>query len=174
MFALTTGRFLPFVFAVLIGATMPAQVQAPPIPAAPGVAAGTVQFGKTTIKLAHAYASGPESAGGKVYRIVLTDRPVPADALAVELKWGGGQKLMRAGKLDGVLLNVDENGSVRVVIPFIADIRGSQPLTFPTRLPTFSARDGVITGQASYIKERGYGWTLMASWHAKAMAPRLP
>ena len=89
----------------------------------------------------------------------------------MELKWGGGQKLMRAGKLDGVLLNVDETGFVRVVIPFIDNIRGSQSLMNATRLPAFSVRDGVITGQASYLKERGQGWNLTASWRAKAIAP---
>lgn len=157
--------------AVFISSALYAQVKAPSVPESPGVASGTLEFGNKSIKLAHAYVSGPEKAGGNVYRIVLSDRPVPPEALAIELKWGGGQKLLRAGTLDGVLLNVDDTGFVRVVIPFIDSVRGSQNLAMAGRLPAFSARDGIITGQAAFAKERGQGWTLAASWRAKAMAP---
>ena len=166
-----TTRCLALVTAILVGTTLAAQVKAPDVPATAGVAAGTLTFGNKTITLAHAYVSGPEDAGGKVYRIVLTDRPVPPEAVAVEVKWGGGQKLLRAGKLDGVLLNVDETGAVRVVIPFIDSVRGSQSLAMAGRLSAFTARDGVTAGQAVFDKVRGQGWTLAASWRAKAIAP---
>ena len=154
--------------AVLMVGTTRAQVKAPAVPERPGVAAGTLEFFNKTVKLAHAYVSGPDNRGGNVYRIVLSDRPVPPDSLAVELKWGGGQKLLRAGKLDGVLLNVEETGVVRVVIPFMENIRGSQSLMNAGRLPVFKVSDGVVTGQATFAKVRGHGWTLTASWHAKA------
>jgi len=61
---------------------------APAIPAKAGDAAGTVQAGTTTVTLKHAYALGPMDRGGQVYQVMLTDGPVPSDAIAKELAQG--------------------------------------------------------------------------------------
>lgn len=81
--------------------------QPPPVPAKPGVAAATVTVAGTTITLAHAYVG---ALGDGLYDVVLTDAPVPPADIAVEVKSGGGQRLLRAGKVNGISMLVDDRG----------------------------------------------------------------
>ncbi len=57
---------------------------APAIPSSPSLAAGTLQLGKTTVTLEHAYALGPMDMGGKLYQVVLTDSPVTPNGLTAQ------------------------------------------------------------------------------------------
>ena len=145
---------------------------APAIPAKAGEAAGTVQAGKTTVTLKHAYALGPLDRGGEVYQIMLTDGPVPREAVAKELAFGG-QSLLRAGKLSGITLLVDSTGFVRTVVPFVGDMRGSQMLASAGELDQFSvARTGVKgQGHMKTSDTAGQGWSYAASWNAALTKP---
>jgi hypothetical protein len=146
---------------------------APAIPAKSGDAAGMVQAGKTIVTLKHAYALGPIDRGGEVYQIMLTDGPVPSDVVAKELALGGGQSLLRSGKLSGITLLVDSTGFVRTMVPFIGDLRGSQMLASAGQLDRFAAAPTGITGQGSKgaADTMGQGWSYAASWNTAITKP---
>lgn len=146
---------------------------APAIPAKSGEAAGTIQAGKTIVTLKHAYALGPMDRGGEVYQIMLTDGPVPSDAVAKELALGGGQSLLRSSKLSGITLLVDSTGFVRTVVPFIGDIRGSLMLASAGMLDGFAVAPTGITGQGrkGTADTMGQGWSYAASWNAAVTKP---
>jgi hypothetical protein len=151
-----------------------AVAQTPPaIPAKSGEAAGTVQAGKTMVTLKHAYALGPMDRGGQVYQIMLTDGPVPPEALAKELALGGGQSLLRSSKLSGITLLVDADGFVRNATPFIGDIRGSKMLASGGKLDSFAVAPTGIKGQGrkGAADTQGQGWSYAASWNAAVTKP---
>jgi hypothetical protein len=145
----------------------------PAIPPKSGEAAGTVQAGKTIVTLKHAYTLGPMDRGGQVYQIMLTDGPVPPDAVAKELALGGGQSLLRSSKLSGITLLVDSEGFVRAVVPFIGDIRGSQMLASAGKLDSFAVAPTGITGQGrkGTADTMQQGWSYAASWNAAVTKP---
>jgi len=150
-------------------------VQTPlPIPATPGVAVGTVKAGARSVTLAHAYASGPiDDFGEPVYQIVLTDSPVPPEALDRELRRFGGAPLLRAGKLSGIIMTVGQNRIARVMVPFIGpDLRGSAMLS-SVPLTTFTVQGGRVTGQGARAvgDTMGQGWSYSASWNATLRPP---
>ena len=146
---------------------------APAIPAKSGEAAGTVQAGSTVVTLKYAYALGPMDRGGAVYQIMLTDGPVPSDAVAKELALGGGQSLLRSAKLSGITLLVASDGFVRNMAPFIGDLRGSKMLASAGRLDTFAVAPTGVTGQGrkSTADTMQQGWSYAASWHAAVTKP---
>jgi hypothetical protein len=132
--------------------------QAPAVPSTTGIAAGTVQLGKSTVALKHAYALGPMDMGGLLYQVVLTDSPIPPDALAKELA-RGGQSMLKSGKLSGVTLLIDDTGSVRNMVPYVGDLRGSKMLASAGRLESFAFRhDG--TGPQGPRPDGGAGLEL--------------
>lgn len=146
--------------------------QAPAIPSSPSLAAGTLQLGKTTVTLKHAYALGPMDMGGKLYQVVLTDSAVPPDALAKELA-RGGQPLLKAGKLSGITLLVDDTGFVRNMVPFVADLRGSSMLASVGKLESFAVTPNGLTAQGRKQIDQtvGQGWSYAASWNALITKP---
>ncbi len=147
----------------------------PPIPAKAGAADGTLTAGKVTVVLTHAYALGPiDSAGGIVYQIVLTAGPIPPEALPKELARAGGQALLRAGKLSGLGLLVDEKGYIRNIVPFVGDdLRGSRMISGGDTLQNFAVKQGTVTGQGSMslASSMGQGWSYAASWNATVVRP---
>ena len=159
---------------VLAGAAVAArQGSAPAIPGKPGLAAGAVQAGATKITLAHAYASGPLGEDDPIYQIVLTDTPLPTNAIAKELE-RGGQSLLRSGKVSGVALLVDASGFVRSMAPFVgSDLRGSQMLASVGQLAAFAVKDGRVTGQGALTtgQTMSQGWSYAASWNATLRPP---
>lgn len=161
------------VLAVAGWIAVPAWAQKAPAGApAPGGAAGTLQLGKTTVTLKHAYALGPMEMGGKLYQVVLTDGPVPPDALAKELA-RGGQPLLKSGKLSGITLLVGETGFVRTMVPFVGDLRGSNMLASVGRLESFAITPTGLTGQGRQDigQTMGQGWSYSASWNAPVSKP---
>jgi len=168
------GRARAAVLALCLMQAVAALAQtAPAIPAKPGDAAGTVQLGSTTVTLKHAYALGPMDRGGQVYQIMLTDGPVPPEALAKELALGGGQSLLRSSKLSGITLLVDSEGYLRNVVPFIGDIRGSKMLASAGKLDSFAVAPTGIKGQGRKGSgdTQGQGWSYAASWNAAVTKP---
>ena len=135
-------------------------------------ALGTLVVGKTTVTLTHAYVAAEES-GGTVYVVLLVDRAIPADALAKELRRGGGQSMLRAGKLDGVMLLVDDTGFARTVVPYAGDLRGSAMLASVGQLASFTVKGGIVTGQGALDQSQtmNQGWHYAASWRAKVFQP---
>lgn len=168
---------LPRIFAALsIVATSVTFAQSvPAVPAKAGEAAGTLQAGKTTVTLKHAYARGPIEAAGKVYYVMLTDGPVPADQLANELRVGGGQGSMRSGKLSGLFLVVSGDGFVRTLIPFIGtdSLRGGSSMASAGNLESFKVTDAGVTGQGkrALADTMGQGWSYGASFNAALIKP---
>ena len=138
--------------------------QAPAIPATPGDAAGTVTAGGKTVTLKHASAAKvPEDGGPPLHQVVLTDQPVPTEALATELKPFGGGRLLRAGKVSGISFLIDSKGNTRNVIPFAGDVRGSQSQGGGS-LAKFTASPTGVTGQGK--KDPGGDWSYAASFNA--------
>lgn len=170
----TLPRFLA---ALSVVATSFAFAQtAPAIPAKSGEAAGTLQAGKTTVTLKHAYARGPVAAGNSnVYYVMLTDGPVAADQLPNELRVGGGQGSMRSGKLSGVFLVVASDGFVRTLIPFIGtdSLRGGSTMASVGNLDSFKVTDAGVTGQGkrALADTMGQGWSYGASFNAALIKP---
>ena len=166
-----------FVIAASVCSTLAAASQGtdvPAIPKQPGAAAGTVSAGTANVTLRHAYALGPIDWGGQVYQIVLTDKPIPKDAIGKELE-RGGQPLLKAGKLQGITLLVDDTGFVMNIVPYIGELRGSRMLASAGRLKAFAAGQGRTTGQGSATSEgTGQGWSYAASWNAALLAADLP
>jgi hypothetical protein len=172
----TKQKIRSLVFAALLAASVGAsanQAKPPAIPAAAGTASGTVQAGPLTITLAHAYVSGPLDPDDVVYQVVLTDAPLPEAAIDRELRNGGGQALLRAGKVSGISLLVDAKGFVRNVVPFIgSDLRGSRMLASAGTLPSFTVKGGRATGQGQQTTEQtNQGWSYSASWNATLRPP---
>lgn len=143
------------------------------IPPKVGVASGTVQAGKLTVTLRHAYALGPIDSGGTVYQIVLTDSPIPAGALSKELE-RGGQQLLKTGKLNGIALLVDDTGFIRNMVPFIGELRGSRMIASAGQLQAFRVTPPQVTGQGRATAEQtsGQGWSYAASWNAALQKPK--
>jgi hypothetical protein len=168
----TCGRFKAqaLVLAALVLMTASAaESQAPaPIPAKTGVAIGTLKAGSTTVTLAYAYAAGPIDSGGKLYIVELTDQPIPDAAIAGELKRGGGQGLLRSGKLRGLSMYVDETGFVQTIVPFAGELRGEKMMASAGRLATFAIKAGQVTGQGAMTPDQTMqqGWSYAASFNA--------
>ena len=139
--------------------------QTPPVPAKPGVAAGTVTVAGNTITLAHAYVG---ALGDGLYEVVLTDAPVPPADIAVEVKSGGGQRLLRSGKLSGISMLVDGKGFLRNIMPFVGELRGNSMLSSAGSLAAFTASAKIVTGQGSMTTAQtmSQGWSYAASWNA--------
>lgn len=146
---------------------------APAIPAKPGEAAGTVQVGKTTVTLKHAYATGPADRGGPVYEVMLTDGPVPPEILAKGLGIGGAKALLNAGKLSGITLLVGADGFLRNIIPFAGDLRGEKMLASAGKLDSFAVTPSGLTGQGrkAPADTMGQGWSFAAGWNAAVAKP---
>ncbi len=161
-------------FAVLATMLMAVTQGAPPIPAQVGTAAGSVEVGTTKITLTHAYVSGPIGEDDPVFQIVLTDAPLPAEAVEKELLHRGGQALLRAGKANGIAILVDATGGVRNIRPFIGELRGTQMLASAGRLQAFTAKEGRATGQGTLTtgQTMNQGWSYTASWNAAVRAPK--
>ena len=143
---------------------------APAIPAKPGEAAGTLQAGKTSVTLKHAYAMQFDDA----YHVMLTDSAVPTDTLAKELKLGGGQTMLRQKKASGVFMIVAKDGFVRTLIPFAGDdLRGSNSMASVGKLDGFAATAGNVSGQGSrtLAQTMGQGWSYAASFNAALAKP---
>ena len=130
----------------------------------PGTASGTLTVGKTTVTLAHAYVAGPTS---DIYVVELTDKPIPDDALAAELRRGGGQGLMRTGKVQGILLYVSAEGFVQTAIPFVGEKRGEFMLASVGPLTTFTIAAGQATGVGAIAGQKySQDWTFQARFVA--------
>jgi hypothetical protein len=141
-----------------------AAAQAPPIPAKVEVAAGSVTVGTSTVTLAHAYVAGPTSG---LYVVELTDQPIPEAALTGELRRGGGQGQLRAGKVQGLLLYVGENGFVQTAIPFVGEVRGEKMLASVGPMDAFTVKAGQVTGQHTVAADKAsQGWSYTASFRA--------
>jgi hypothetical protein len=161
--------------ALLLAGWFAATTQAQPVPEVPlavGMAAGSVQLGKTTVTLKHAYALGPMDMGGKLYQVVLTDAPVPRDAQAKELA-RGGQPLLKVGKLSGITLLIDDAGFVRNMVPFVGELRGSSMQASAGRLDSFVVTPRGVTGKGRKQVDQtvGQGWSYAASWNAGVTKP---
>ena len=142
--------------------------QVPAVPAKPGEAVGTVKAGTAVVTLKHAYAQRLPDETPPLYQVILTDQPVAPEALANELKKFGGRPLLRAGKISGVSILVDARGSTRNVIPFIADLRGSNSQGGGS-LDKFAESPSGITGQGQ--KAPGEAWSYSASFNAALAKP---
>ena len=116
-----------------------------------GTAMGALKVGTTTVALAHAYVAGPVSG---VYIVELTDRPIPEASLAAELRRGGGQGLLRSGKVQGLLLYVSPEGFVQTAIPFAGDVRGEKMLASVGSLARFTVSGGQMSGVGSLSAEK--------------------
>jgi len=152
--------------AVLTLASAVSARQTPPlIPAKAGMAAGTVAVGGTTITLAHAYVGALPDG---LFEVVLTDAPVPPADIAVEVKRGGGQRLLRSGKVSGLSMLVDGTGFLRNIIPFVGKLRGGAMLASAGSLTAFAASATGVTGQGSMTPAQtmSQGWSFAASWNA--------
>ena len=144
---------------------------APTVPAKAGEAAGTLQAGKTSVALRHAYAMQVNDA----YHVMLTDTPVPADMLAKELKLGGGQTMLRQKKASGVFIVVAaKDGFVRTLVPFVGDdMRGGNSMASVGNLQSFAATPAAVSGQGSQTPAQtmGQGWSYAASFNAALAKP---
>jgi len=158
------------VFMLAVGA---AAQSPPPVPAKVGAAAGTVEAGAKKITLLHAYVAGPIGEDDSLYQVVLTDAPIPDDAIGKELLHRGGQALLRAGKVNGIALTVDGTGFIRNIVPFIGELRGNQMMASAGRLTVFAAKEGHSTGQGMLTSAQTtkQGWSYAASWNAAVRPP---
>jgi hypothetical protein len=130
----------------------------------PGTAAGTLTVGTTTVNLAHAYVAGPTS---DVYIVELTDKPIAEADLAGELKRGGGQRLLRSGAVQGILLYVSAQGFVQTAIPFVGEKRGESMLASVGPLTTFTIAAGQATGVGAIAAAKyNQDWSLQARFAA--------
>jgi len=151
-------------FAGLAVSTVGAQAPATSPALKPGTASGTLTVGKTTVTLAHAYVGGPTS---DIYVVELTDKPIPEDALAAELRRGGGQRLLRSGAVQGILLYVSAEGFVQTAIPFVGEQRGENMLASVGPLTTFTIAAGQATGVGAIAAAKyNQDWTFQARFAA--------
>jgi len=169
---------LTAVFLSIVVVAAAAKQAAPPVPDKPGVAVGSIKRGSATVALTHAYAAELVQFGETIYMVVLTDQPIPEASIAAETKVGGGQPLLRAGKLQGISLMVDSKGFVRNMVPFIGELQGSKMIASAGQLASFVVGGGHVTGQGSMTADRtmDQGWSYSASWNAtlRPATPKAP
>jgi hypothetical protein len=135
-----------------------------------GTATGVLKVGTRTVRLAHAYVAGPVSG---VYVVELTDQPIPEAALAGELRRGGGQGFLRAGKVQGLLLYVSPDGFVQTAIPFAGDLRGEKMLASVGSLVRFAVVGTQASGVGSLPAERtNQDWSYDARFTATVRSVR--
>jgi hypothetical protein len=168
----TPGGAKRWIAAAILSAGLaapPAAAQAPATtpPAAalePGTASGTLTVGTTTVNLTHAYVAGPTS---DLYVVELTDRPIPEEALAAELRRGGGQGFLRSGKAQGLLFYLTDKGFVVTVIPFAGDVRGDRMLGSLDSFDSFTIAAGRATGAGAITAEKtNQGWSFKGRFAA--------
>jgi hypothetical protein len=151
-------------FAGLAVSTGGAQAPATSPALKPGTASGTLTVGKTTVTLAHAYVAGPTS---DIYIVELTDKPIPDADLGAELKRGGGQRQLRSGAVQGILLYVSPQGFVQTAIPFVGELRGEKMLASVGPLTTFAIAAGQATGVGSIAAAKyNQDWSFQARFAA--------
>ena len=158
-----TATLLAGLAAATVGAQAPATT---PAAAAlkPGTASGTLTVGTTTVNLTHAYVAGPTS---DLYVVELTDRPIPEEALAAELRRGGGQGFLRSGKAQGLLFYLSDKGFVVTVIPFAGDVRGDRMLGSLDAFDPFTIAAGQATGAGAISAEKtNQGWSFKGRFAA--------
>lgn len=160
----TSAAILALAVLAFTSSTVSAR-QAPPVPAKAGMASGSVTLGSTTITLAHAYVG---ALADGLYEVVLTDAPVPPADIAVEVKSGGGQRLLRSAQISGISMLVDGKGFLRNIIPFVGELRGGSMLASAGSLTAFAASATGVTGQGSMTAAQtmSQGWSYAASWKA--------
>jgi hypothetical protein len=73
----------------------------------PGQASGTYTAKGEVVELKYAYAGRTQRFGGESLVILLTDKPIPADAIAEEIK---STPLLEGDKIRGLEYAIDENG----------------------------------------------------------------
>lgn len=73
----------------------------------PGQASGTYTAKGEVVELKYAYAGRAERFGDESLVILLTDKPIPADAIAEEIK---STPLLEGDKIRGLEYAIDENG----------------------------------------------------------------
>ena len=73
----------------------------------PGQASGTYTVKGETVELKYAYAGRAERFGTESLVILLTDKPIPPDAVAEEIK---STPLLEGDKIRGLEYAIDENG----------------------------------------------------------------
>jgi hypothetical protein len=160
------------VYGVLPVAAAPALAQAPAPAgkaatsqaAAADKATGTLKVGPTTVTLAHAYVAGPVSG---IYVVELTDQPIAEAQLAAELRRGGGQGLLRAGTVQGLLLYVAPDGFVQTAIPFAGATRGDKMLASVGPMVRFNVAGARASGVGSLSAEKtNQGWSYDATFTA--------
>jgi hypothetical protein len=134
-------------------------------PASSGTVTGVLTMGAAAVKLTHVYAAGP--VDGDKYVVELTDQALPEAALDAELKYFGGQRLLRSGTAQGLLLYVDAKGFVLTAIPFAGEVRGSKMLASAGSLPSFKVAAGQVTGTGKMTAEdTNQGWSYQAQFTA--------
>jgi hypothetical protein len=135
------------------------------VPAKPGTATGTLTVGTTPVTLTHAYVGGPIDGGN--YIIELTDQALPEASLDAELKFGSGQRLLRSGKAQGLMLYVDAKGFVVTAIPFAGEYRGNKMLASVGSLASFKVAAGQVTGAGKLTAEdTNQSWSYQAQFTA--------
>ena len=94
--------------------TEPTPQQKPSTPPKPvdgdlqiGQASGSYTARGETVELKYAYAGRGESFGHESLIILLTDKPIPADAVSEEIK---SQRLLESGQIKGLEYAIDEEG----------------------------------------------------------------
>lgn len=162
------GLLVPACLVLTLGAGgLTASQTARTLPSQPGVAVGTLQAGPAKIVLAHAYALASEDASGPIYRLLLTDGPIPPEMISKELQ-RGGQTLLKTGKLSGLSLLVGPDGFIRSIVPYAGQMRGSQMLASAGPLTSFAVKATTATGEGSLTSDRtmGQGWSYTVSFNA--------
>ncbi|MEO5822390.1 MAG: hypothetical protein ABIT71_17925 [Vicinamibacteraceae bacterium] len=134
---------------------------------AAGTVTGTLTVGTTPVTLTHAYVA----LDGDNYIVELTDQALPAASLAAELKFGGGQGLLRSGKAQGLMLYVDGKGFVVTAIPFAGDYRGNKMLSSVGSLVSFKVAAGQASGTGKLsLEDTNQGWSYQAQFTAPVRA----
>jgi hypothetical protein len=104
---------------------------------AEGEASGTFTARGETVALKYAYAARSTRFGKDSIIVLLTDRPIPKDALADELK---SQTKLYAGEIRGLEYAIDKDGFWVMYHP-----AGYQESS-PSPLRQFSLQNGVVKG----------------------------
>lgn len=87
--------------------SVPAQPPAQPGDLQPGQASGNYTAAGTVVELKYAYAGRAQRFGSESLVVLLTENPIPPEALAQELK---DTPLLEGEKLRGLEYVIDENG----------------------------------------------------------------